>query len=946
MIPVLYKANETDFTHLGLGVLTGTLRAEVTEERNGVFELEVDYPVDGLLFNSLKNDRLIKVNASPQLEDQRFRIVHMEKKTNQIMTVYAEHVSYLSQDLALNPTVNYSGNAQSALNTWSSNIVDSHPFTTFSDISHSANGRWEIEDVENARRALGGVRGSLLDSYGGEYRFDNYHIQLWQDRGKDSGVLIAYGKNLVDLEQEEEIASTYTSVYPYAIVQDENGGDGTRITLPELFIDSEHVDKYARRKILVVDFSQDEVRTEEALRTRTKQYIEANNIGVPKVNIRVQFQDLAKTLDYEGLSLVEEINLCDTVDVYYEKLDIQTNAKIIKTVWNVLLDEYKELEIGEARSSLSQAVSNIVDGKVDEVDRRVNRVQIAANGKNRIFRGTDEPTQGMSLNDLWYKPVGSGETELYRWNGNIWELVVSSAVNTETNQRLDEAKSIAETARDNTHSLQLDADSILAGLGLDGITETNQVIVNQIKANVGDRIDHLVGTKVSEDSIQYQSLIERYDLYERVIGSTEEGVRDNVARIVMADNLFQTEIVDSLSNTSSTVTQLSNSWVLGIKSEDELVSAINASSSGVRIFGDNIILDGDTIVDGTFTVTDTIFADNMDISKFTVGTLNAANVNLINVNVDSLVGNRSEFVRSAWSSVDSTVWITAEGITSEERNHRSTLHAGELNFLHLSRNMRTRINGNGITGYKTGTSTDYERLLDFTDEGMRLQYISGAGTQANTSLILDGAGVGSFQYIDFNGGVSSGGFNRARIEHQGTIIRMLHPNNGRIVVMNRSRGDDSGVIESNAFTTSSSRDDVLAMVHNRIQTPRNSTRDMYLSPNGQGKVRVANVHHDYYPIRASDFENASSRELKTGIEPYRGKALDIINRLNVVEYFMKKDVREGHYNKYIGLISEDSPEVSSQDGKSIMSYAVDAYLIKAVQELTNKVRELESHVNN
>lgn len=427
MIPVLYKANETDFTHLGLGVLMDTLRAEVTEERNGVFELELDYPVDGQLFNSLKNDRLIRVNASPQLSDQRFRIVHMEKKANQIMTVYAEHVSYLSQDLALNPTVNYSGTAQNALNTWSSNIVDSHPFTTFSDISHSANGRWEIEDVENARRALGGVRGSLLDSYGGEYRFDNYHIQLWQDRGKDSGVLIAYGKNLVDLEQEEEITSTYTSIYPYAIAEDENGNQGERITLPELFIDSEHVDKYARRKILVVDFSQDEVKTVQALRSRAEQYIEANNIGVPKVNIRVSFQDLAKTLDYKDLSLVEEINLCDMVDVYYEKLDIQTNAKIIKTVWNVLLDEYKELEIGEARSSLSQAVNNIVDGKVDEVDRRVNRVQIAANGKNRIFRGTDEPTQGMTVNDLWYKPVGEGETELYRWNGEIWELEKVSA---------------------------------------------------------------------------------------------------------------------------------------------------------------------------------------------------------------------------------------------------------------------------------------------------------------------------------------------------------------------------------------------------------------------------------------------------------------------------------------------------------------------------------------
>lgn len=312
---------------------------------------------------------------------------------------------------------------------------------------------------------------------------------------------------------------------------------------------------------------------------------------------------------------------------------------------------------------------------------------------------------------------------------------------------------------------------------------------------------------------------------------------------------------------------------------------------------------------------------------------------------DRIVGINSEFVSSSWNSIDSTVQIIAEGIFSESGNHHSHLHAGQLAFKHLARNMETKIDGNGIRGSKTGTSTDYERLLDFTDEGMRLQYIAGQGTQANTSLILEGAGQASFQYIDFNGGQTIGGVDRARIEHVGPNFRILHPNGGRITVTNRSREDDSGVVASNAFTTLSSRDDVLSMVHNRIQTPRNSTRDMYLAPNGQGKVRVANNNHEYYPIRAIDFENASSRRLKTDIEPYKGNALDVLNGLSVVEYYMKKDVAEGHYNRYIGLISEDSPEVASQDGESIMSYAVDAYLIKGVQELSQTVDYQNQQIN-
>lgn len=756
--PILYAANETDFSTLGLGALPDSVSALVTEERNGLFHLMIEYPIDGLLFNELKNDRLIKTDAGNKLKDQRFKIDRITKPSKGIVTVYAHHISYHTEEQQLKPEVNYSGNATSALNSWKNNLVDVHPFTVFSDIQTDGNGKWTIDEVENARKALGGIRGSVLDTYGGEYRFDNYHIGLYAQRGDDSGALIAYGKNLIDLEQEEEIASTYTSVYPYSVNHKEDGTDEV-ITLPEYYVDSEYVGNYARRKILRVNFSEEDISTEEQLRNRTRQYIDSNQVGVPKVNLKVKFIDLAKTLDYKHLKLVEEINLCDWVNIHFEKLDIIQRAKIIKIVWNVLLDRYEEIEIGEARASLSQAIDATVDGKIDPVSTRLNIIQIAANGKNKIFRGPEEPSGGMSLNDLWYKPVGDGETELYRYDGNVWAL-----------------------------------EKVSAGL-------------------LGGTLD----------------------------------------------------------------------------------------------------------------------AENGD-------------VNLINVNVANIVGNRSEFIQSWWNGIDSTVQINSDGIFSEAGDHRSHLHAGQLSFKHLTRNMETKIDGNGIRGIKSGTSTDYERLLDFTDEGMRIQYISGTGTQANTSLILEGAGQASFQYIDFNGGQTSGGVDRARIEHVGPNFRILHPNNSRVTITDRSRNPDSGIIDAYAFNTTHSSDETISMLRNRISTPRNGLRDIYLSPNGQGKVRVANTAHDYYPIRAIDFENASSRELKTAIEPYRGSALDVINGLNVVGYFMKKDVREGHYNKYVGLISEDSPEVSSQDGKSIMSYAVDAYLIKAVQELSNKVRELESNV--
>ncbi|MBW4827655.1 MAG: phage tail protein [Clostridiaceae bacterium] len=423
--PILYKANETDFSHLGLGVLTDTVSALVTEKRNGIFELEMKYPIDGVLFKEIKNDRLIKADASNNLKNQRFKIIRISKPAKGLITIYAEHVSYLTQDLPLEPEVQYSGDALTALNIWKNNIVDDHPFNVYSNISTIGSGKWVINEVENARRALGGVQGSILDSYGGEYRFDNYHIGLYAQRGNDSGALIAYGKNLIDLEQEEEIANTYTSIYPFVTIREND--DEKILTLPERFIDSEYVDNYARRKILTVDFSNEEIETVAQLRVRAQRYITDNDVGVPKVNLRVKFIDLAKTLDYKNLKLVEEINLCDLVTVYFEKLDIMQKAKVIKTVWDVLLDRYDSIEIGETRSSLSDSVNTIVDGKVERVEEKINLIQIAANGKNRVFRGAEEPASGMSENDLWYKPVGDGETELYRFDGTIWRLEKVSA---------------------------------------------------------------------------------------------------------------------------------------------------------------------------------------------------------------------------------------------------------------------------------------------------------------------------------------------------------------------------------------------------------------------------------------------------------------------------------------------------------------------------------------
>ena len=424
---ILYKANETNFTHLGLGMLHDAIQIFVTEERNGIFELEMQYPVSGDRFVDLKLDRLIKADAGHSLKNQRFKIIRITKPLNGIVTVYGEHVNMLTRDLPLPPNVSYSGDATSALNTWKNSVIgiDPNPFTVFSDISLPGTGSWSIKDVKNSRDALGDVEGSLLDTYGGEYLFDNYDIKLYANRGKQSGALIAYGRNLTDLEQEENIADTYTSIYPYAVMNDGNQNE-IILTLPEYYLDSEYVSNYARRKILTVDFSGNDVTTVEQLRAKAEAYIINNRIGVPKVNLKIKYVDLAKTLDYEATQAIEEVNVCDWVTIYFEEYGIKTNEKIIKTVWDDLLQQYDSIEVGEARASLAQSINTTVDGKLETVAVNLNTIRLAADGKTKIYTGVAEPVAS-NINDLWYKPVESGAVEMYRWDGIIWALQKTSA---------------------------------------------------------------------------------------------------------------------------------------------------------------------------------------------------------------------------------------------------------------------------------------------------------------------------------------------------------------------------------------------------------------------------------------------------------------------------------------------------------------------------------------
>lgn len=376
--PILYKANETNFEHLGVSVLSDASKCHVSREKNGIYILEFDYPINGKDVEKIKEGMYIKSDAGYRTKNQRF-IVSKITKTQNEFKIYCQHISQVKTTMnAIRPDITVTSvSAVGALRAWRDNLLDSREeFFVQSDISTLNSTTWKVENIENARDALGGKAGSILDVWGGEYEFDNLNITLHRSMGIDNPTIIAYGKNLLDLEQEQSILETYTSVFPFKKYTDDNNREQL-ITLPEILLDSTHLNKFTHRRILKVDFSSDEnLKTVEQLRSKAKSYIKSNNVGVPKTNLKINYQDLSKVEGVFDNPALEQIDLCDKLKVYYNELGIlNENAKVVKVIWDVILEENHEIEVGDGRSSFTDSTSAKLESlqvQNDSVLARIN----------------------------------------------------------------------------------------------------------------------------------------------------------------------------------------------------------------------------------------------------------------------------------------------------------------------------------------------------------------------------------------------------------------------------------------------------------------------------------------------------------------------------------------------------------------------------------------------
>lgn len=420
MIPRLYPADEREFDNNGLGRLSDALSATVYVELNGEYEATIQYPITGAHYDAIKIRSIIVLKVDPVSDPQPMRVYRITRPINGVVTIYLRHIAYDLAGIVVEPYT--ASTVDLALQGLAGNASTTCPFTFWTDKATAA--RFSLTAPAAIFTIMGGVEGSILDVYGGEYEYDAYTVKLHSHRGSDNGVRIKYGKNLTALTQDLDASNLYTGVYPYWRAADESGDV---LTLPEGIIYLS--DAFDFTQILALDLSFEffDQPTEDQLRAAAQAYISRNSLGTPSNSITVSFAQLEQSAEYKDLTQLERVLLGDTVHVRYDDLGVNATARVVAIEYNALLERYDAVTIGRVRSNVADTLAETrkqvqerpTQSMVDQISSKLSDALMGARGG--AVRLLDDNGDGMP--DTLYvadNPDPALAVRVWRWNYEGW----------------------------------------------------------------------------------------------------------------------------------------------------------------------------------------------------------------------------------------------------------------------------------------------------------------------------------------------------------------------------------------------------------------------------------------------------------------------------------------------------------------------------------------------
>lgn len=347
MIPILFEKTETEFTSNGIGRLVDCISCTVTEERNGIYECEFQYPIDGRLYNELIQGKTIGVIHDDNHDIQPFDICTIVGGIDGVVTFNARHISYRQTNIPVGFA--YGWGASGALASVKEHSLVTNPFnysTDKTDVSvyYHPSGHQKL-NVRSARGFLMGEDYSILDVFGGEYKFDKFNVSLLNARGQDTGVTIRYGKNLTGIEWTLDRSELFNAIVPYTY--DGVGSGYVNLVMPTVPI----YPIVATLMDVAEHIPEGTQYPGNYMEAYARQYLDTNRPWIPKITLSVDFVTMRQMKEYGQAADIQRIGLCDTVSIYWPEVGIvEEKAKVTKTVFNVLTERLDQIEIGQPLS--------------------------------------------------------------------------------------------------------------------------------------------------------------------------------------------------------------------------------------------------------------------------------------------------------------------------------------------------------------------------------------------------------------------------------------------------------------------------------------------------------------------------------------------------------------------------------------------------------------------
>lgn len=375
MIPVLYEypAYANNFTKNGHHLID-VIECTVEEEINGVYQLHLVYPVDGRYATSLKELDVIMATHSYGEDLQPFDIFRVSMPKHNRIEVDARHVSYRLNKHIVKPfggTYSLPSNLFSAIESNSAEAV--YNFTYQSSITRAC--YLTVGEPMSIRKALSLVTVREQDGtvYAPEYTWDNFNVVMSKQRGSDRGFSIKYGKNLTDYKQERTNEEVATGVLPYWKGKDSNKNDVVVVGYLKRIPNAANL---PYQRTIAVDFTSefDEKPSAASLGYKAEDYLNQPNISTPKASLDISFVILSQTQEYEKFASLYRVELGDTVTIEYSKVGVSAQARVIRTVYDVLKDHYKEISLGDAkiRGQSAQSAVAPVKKEIGQINSAVN----------------------------------------------------------------------------------------------------------------------------------------------------------------------------------------------------------------------------------------------------------------------------------------------------------------------------------------------------------------------------------------------------------------------------------------------------------------------------------------------------------------------------------------------------------------------------------------------